>query len=329
MTRQKELSRYKMKRIFLLSVLFIAYGLKLTAISAADTIYMKDNKEIKGIVLEDYKDRVLLSTVDGERTLMKSDIRELYFDTEEQNLIKLGEQAREKGDFIKAFVYYDKAFKINPNSKAAKEGIVFLQGYLFKKDIAKKEEDVNRRNEFEALGSGPVTIRTDEERLKEEIGKLRKTTGITLKSTNGVMVIDSVDLSSPAYDTGIRKGDLLIGIWGRLVGYLSLQEVIQRLLEKTSLETKCTIDRDVFLYANDIGADFKMQFDGLTVEDVKGGSAAEGAGLKQDDIITSISGQSTRYMPIKKAVKLIRRAKYGTINLTIRREIVMWGKEGG
>ena len=316
------------RKIVVAVSLFLFYGLGTIDCGFSDTVDMKDGKEIKGIVLEDYKDRILLSTVDGERTLMKSDIKELYFDTEEQNLIQLGEQAREKGDFIKAFTYYDKAFKINPDSKAAKEGIVFLQGYLFKKDMAKKEEDVNRRNEFEASGSGPVAIKTDEEISKEKIEKLRKTSGITLRSTDVITVIDSVAISSPADEAGIKKGDILIDVWGRLVGYLSSQEVVQTLLEKTSLETKCTIERDIYLGTNDIGADLKMQFDGLTVAIVNGGSAAEAAGLKQNDIITSINGQSTRYMPLKKAVELIKRSKDGNIKLTIRRGMVMWGKEG-
>ena len=83
----------------MLIVFFTAYSLQLTAYSCtADTIYTRDNKELKGIILQDYKDRVLLSTVDGETTLMKADIRELYYDSEEQNLIKLAEQSREKGD---------------------------------------------------------------------------------------------------------------------------------------------------------------------------------------------------------------------------------------
>lgn len=317
------------RKIVLTGSLFLFYGLWAIDNGLPDTIYTKDNMEIKGIVIEEYKDRVLVSTVDGERSIMKLDIRELYFDTEEQNLIKLAEQARDKGDFMKAFVYYDKAFKINPGSKVAKDGIVFLQGYIFKKDTAKKEEDVNRRNEFEKRGAGPVTIKTDEEIFKEKLEKLRKTAGITLETSGGITEVDSVAISSPAYEAGIKKGDVLIAIWGRLVGYLSLQEVVETMLEKTSLETKCTIERRVDLITNNIGLDLKMQFDGLTVTDVKYGSSAQSAGLSSGDLIMSINGQSTRYMPLKKALELINRSKSGMIKLTFRREIIMWGKEGG
>ena len=318
-----------MKRIFLLTVLLITYSLKLTAILNADTVYTKDNKEIKGIIVEEYKDRVLMSTVDGERPIMKSDIKELYFDTEEQNLIKLAEQARDRGDFIKAFVYYDKAFKADPDSKAAKDGIVFLQGYLFKKDMAKKEEDVKRRNDFEDRGAGPVTIKTEEEKFKEDTEKLRSATGVTLKSNGVLTELESVAMGSPTYEAGARKGDVLIAVWGRLVGYLSLQEVIETLLEKTSLETKFTVERSVDVKAKDTGADFKMQFDGMTVADVRGASSAGAAGLRSNDVITGINGRSTRYMPLKKALELIEGSKDDTVKLKFRREIVVWGKEGG
>lgn len=296
---------------------------------SADTVYTKDNKEIKGIVIEEYKDRVLMSTADGERTLMKSDIKELYFDTEEQNLVKLAEQSRERNDFIKAFVYYDKAFKVNPNSKAAKDGIVFLQGYLFKKDMAKKEEDVNRRNDFEARNAGEVVIKTEEEKFAESLEKLKKTSGIALASDGGITRLDNVLIGSPAYEAGARKGDILLAIWGRLVGYLSLQEVVETLLEKTSLETKFSVERTVDIKGNDIGAELKMLFDGLTVVNIDHDSPAQSAGLIQNDVIISINGKSTRYMPIKKALELISKSKGGMVKLIIRREIVMWGKEGG
>ena len=119
-----------------LFAIFFICGLWAVDCGLSDTIYTKDGKELKGIIIEDYKDRVVFSTIDGQVTIMKSDVKELYFDTEEQNLIKLAEQARDKGDYIKAFIYYDKAFKLDPGSRAAKDGIVFLQGYLFKKDMA-------------------------------------------------------------------------------------------------------------------------------------------------------------------------------------------------
>lgn len=307
--------------------------------SYADTIYTNDGKEIKGIVVEDYKDRIMLSTADGEITLMKSEIRELYYDTEEQNLIKLAEQAREKGDVVKAFSYYDKAFKLNPDSKQAKDGFVFLQGYLFKKDVAQKEEAVSRRNDYEQYGAQGVIAKSDEDVLKDDIEKLKTTAGITFVVENGVTKIGSIAAGSPAYEAGMRKGDTLAAIWGKLTGYMSLREVVDAIHKKASIETRCTIERNVDVRINEnrnllantsdlIGAALSMQFDGLTVSDVKDNSPAREAGLKQNDVIMDINGNPTRYMPLKRAVEVIKKSKGDVVNLTIRRDIVMWAKEG-
>lgn len=320
--------------------LFVAAFLSLvTGYADADTIYTNEGQEIKGIIVEDYKDRVVFSTVDGERAIMKSEIKELYYDTEEQNLIKLAVQARDKGDIAKAFAYYDKAFRINPDSKQAKDGMVLLQGYLFKKDVARKEEAVNRRNDFERYGAMGGIVKSDEDILRNDIEKLRRTVGVTFRSTDDITKFESVMRGSPAYDAGIRKGDTLVATWGKLVGYMSLKEVVEEMLKKASFETRCTIERNVSVRIDDnrnplsstndlIGAALDMEFDGLTISSVNGYGPASAAGLKKDDIITAINGASTRYMPLKKAIDIIKASKDNTVNLIIRREVVIWAKEG-
>lgn len=327
------------KKVSALFFLITGYWLLITGYCYSDTIYTEDNQEIKGIIVEDYKDRVVFSTADGEKTIMKSGIKELYYDTEEQNLIALAQLARDKGDFISAFAYYDKAFKMNPDSKAAKDGIVFLQGYLFKKDVAQKEEAVRRHNEFEERGAGPAAAKTAREIYREDMEKLKEKAGIILSSEGGMIRIKDCLAGSPAYEAGIRPGDTLIAIWGRLVGYMSQEETVRTLLEKTSLETRCTIERSVDIGINKdrgplsgvndlIGVDLKMRLDGLTVADVKARSPAESAGLERGDLITAINGNPTRYMPLKRAAELIKKSKGDSVKLTFRRETVMWGTGG-
>ncbi len=330
MKRQERRSVVRMKKLLLIVLLFTLSSQLSTLNLYADTIYTKDGKELKGIVIEDYMDRIVFSTVDGQITVMKSDVNELYFDTEEQNLIKLAEQSKDKGDYIKAFIYYDKAFKMNPQSKAAKDGIVFLQGYLFKKDMSQKEEVINRHNEFEQRGQVPE-IRSDEDKFNDDLKKLRSEIGIVLMTSGGVTQIESVRTGSLAYSAGIRKDDTLAAVWGRLVGYMSLKEVVETMLEKNSLETKITLERNIIVRvgpSDSMGATLSMQLDGLTVSAVNEGSTASEAGLMPGDIITAINGDSTRYMSLKKAIASIKRSRDGKVNLTIRKEIVVWGKGG-
>jgi|GEM_PF-1925 TIGR00299 family protein len=325
--RSKVSRRSKMAQTFLIIAAFISL---VTGYAAADTIYTKDGKELKGIITEDYKDRVLFNTIDGQLTIMKSEIRELYYDTEEQNLIKLAEQSRDKGDYIKSFVYYDRAFKKNPGSKTAKDGIVFIQGYLFKKDMSQKEEAVNRRNEFEQRGA-QASIKSDEDKFNESLQKLQSDAGVTLVTTDGVTIIESVRKNSQADNAGIVSGDILVAIWGRLCGYMTLKDVVENLREKNSLETKVTLERNLTMRVrpfDSIGATLAMQFDGLTVTKIKEGSTGYEAGLRPDDIIIEINGNPTSYMPLKKAITLIKRSKDGKVNLTVRKDVVMWGKGG-
>ncbi|MDP2929464.1 MAG: PDZ domain-containing protein [Candidatus Omnitrophota bacterium] len=318
------------KKSYLLSAVFFICGLWTVDRGLSDTIYTKDGKELKGIIVEDYKDRIIFSTVDGQLTLMKSDVKELYFDTEDQNLISLAEQSKDNGDYIKAFAYYDKAFKMNPGSKAAKDGIVFLQGYLFKRDMSQKEEVVRRHNEFERKVEA-AGIKSEEDKFSDDLKKLQSEAGMTLETKDGMTDVESARIGSSAYEAGIRRGDTLVAVWGRLVGYMSLREVVETLLEKNSLETKITLERgiDVSVSPDDpIGATLTMRLEGLTVSAVKEGSSAYEAGLMPEDLIIKINGNLTRYMPLKKAMEAIKRSKGGKVSLIIRKEIVMWGKGG-
>lgn len=298
--------------------------------SYADTINLKDGGEVKGIVVEDYTDRVVISTIDGERSIMKKEISHLYFDTEDDNLIKLAEAEKARGDYQKAYAYYYMAFKANPNSKPAKDGLVFLQGYLFRKDEIRKEEDVKMREEYERRGPMVATILSDEDTVKEYTSKLKKTIGIILKAGTIAPAIENVIPNSAAADAGIRRGDLIVSIWGRLTGYMSLKDVMAVLLEKPTLEIKCAIERTIKVdvdRSGTTGASFSMEFDGLTVSGVKEDSPAFAAGIKKGDLLTTISGKSTRYMPLKVAVDMIKKLKRRTIDLTFRREVTIWRRD--
>ena len=46
---------------------------------------MGDEKRVKGVVVEDYDDRIVLSTIDGEKSIMKQKIERILYDMDEQN----------------------------------------------------------------------------------------------------------------------------------------------------------------------------------------------------------------------------------------------------
>ena len=303
---------------------FVIFGNGLSA--HADTIYTDDGKELRGIVVEDYQDRLIFSTADGEVTIMKSNIQKLYYDSEEDNLIKLAELATERRDYTKAFAYYDMAYKLNPDSKAAKDGLVFLQGYFFRKEETKKEDEVKKREDFENYGTAVPTEKNTEESVKDLAENIRKGIGITFAG-NGVMPkIEEVGMNSPAEEAGVRPDDRLVAIWGRLTGYMPLKDLMATLSEKPALELKCMLERTLEVSVSNLGASFSMEFDGLTISEVKENSSASEARLKKGDLVTDINGNSTRYMPLKKALQMIKHSKDGVAKLTIRREVLIWRK---
>lgn len=319
--------RLCLSRLILLCVVFIVSA------AWADTIMMKDGRRLKGIVVEDYRDRLVLSTVDGEMTIMKSGIDKLSYDSEEDNLLKLAEQAQDRRDYQKAFTYYGMAGRLNPSSRAAKDGMVFLQGYLFRKEEAQKELAVKRMEEYERYMKGQPAG-ADEESLISDRKRLYESTGIQLKQDGKMPVAEAVLKNSTAYEAGLRRGDRIIAIWGRLTGYMPLGEVISKILDKGMAEFKCTLERDIDVKCGSpsifksaekrVGAGFKMVFDGLTAGYVTAGGPSDRAGLEPGDLITAIDGISTRYMPLKKASEFIKNLKPDIIKFTIQREITIW-----
>jgi C-terminal processing protease CtpA/Prc len=322
----------------LIIVTFVLAGYPFTPASFSDTLYTNDGRELRGIVVEDYKDRIVMSTVDGEVTTMKSDIKQLYYDSDADNLVKLAEQSRERGDMVKAFAYYDMALRADTNSKAAKDGIIFLQGYLFRKEQVKKEDEVKKQEELERFGRTTVEEVKSPEETAKDLGKtLRSSVGISLVQREGSPVVESVRIGSPASEAGVKDGDAIVAVWGRLTGYMPLDEVLKILLEKPSIEMKCTIERKMVVHLDSgrnfissakdmVGASFVTQFDGLTVSEVSDGGPAADAGLMKGDIVSAIDGNPTRYLTLKRSLDLIQKTKNNYVLLNIRRVLLIWRK---
>lgn len=318
----------------ILVLLFVVYAFGCAVSLSADTITTNDRKEVKGIIVEDYKDRVVFSTVDGEMVVMKSDIRELSFDSEEDNLVKLAEQASERRDYSRAMGYYEMALKVNPDSAIVKQGMAYLRGNVFRKEESLKTASIKRQQDMELYGpQGPAIQKSDG--IDDMAKTLEKTTGIKVSIENSIPIIDGIKPDSPAYEAGLRRGDVLISVWSKLTGYLSLKEILDLLVNKSAIEIRCVIERVADVVINPdktmisgteglIGASFIMEMDGLTVSAVKESGSAYSAGLQNSDLVMAIDGKQTRYMPLKKAIELIKRSDEGNVKLTIRRKAIIW-----
>lgn len=300
---------------------------------SADTIIKNDGQEIKGVVVEDYKDRIVFSTFEGETRIMKSDIRKMVLDDEDMNLVNLADSARAEGDYAKAADYYERAIAINPGLKAAKDGLSFIRMRLYKKSVAGKSADIEKMAMIDRSGL-PSAEKPAEKKLQELNKRLLDSVGMSLTFDGALPVVERLKENMPAYDAGIKRGDSIVAIWGKLTGYLSLEDIVDAMLNKSSMEVRCTLERTVrvplapgknILAPSDrIGATLDIGPDGLAIFAVEEGAQAYRAGLKKGDLVTAINGKSTRYLQFGKALAIIGEAEGDLIKLTIHRDAVIW-----
>jgi C-terminal processing protease CtpA/Prc len=294
-------------------------------------VTLKDGGVFKGVVVEEYHDRIVLSTYEGEKFLKKSNIMGIAYDTEVQNLIWLAELALESAKYQSAYAYYDKASKIEPHNKKVKDGKIYLQTLLFKKEVSKKQAEIDRRANFENQRT-PVIEPPDN---KEKVDRLKEELGMRLKMGAVNPQVMEVVSGSSAHQAGLERGDYIVAVWGRLTGYMNIKQVLSLLLEKAPKERKLTIERVIRVKINKdrgflpdsiqlMGAGLSMELDGLTVSLIRDGEFADMAGLRKGDLIVAIDGSPTRYMPLQVALEMIHTAKRNSTKFTIRRDVSLW-----
>ena len=302
---------------------------------SADTIYLRNDETLKGVVVEEYKDRIVLSTITGEKQIMRNKIEQLIYDREEQNLVRLAEHCQDKGEFIKAYYYYDKALTINPDYKKARKGLNYVGIYVVNSGRKRKLDHVERLNAGERERQG-----RDKGKNKEKRVNVKDVLGLSLSDENGDVIISSVTVGSPASKGGIKKGDTLLSLWARSVNYMDSEDIMDKLLSPV-MDVQMTIKRDYKLnlksasikYGNLAGVKFGYsEMEGMIVKDIAESSPAEIAGIKKDDVISTIDGRDVRYMGIKEVDQIINSSSDGFIVISVKRDMIIWKnfvKNGG
>ena len=140
---------------------------------------------------------------------------------------------------------------------------------------------------------------------------------------------------SPAFIGGLRTNDKLISIWGQLTSYMPEGEVEYFLLEASFGEIKIGIERNIKLkkekpfnkrYEDAIGGKLEIPIEGLTLVDVTTDGPGYAAGLRKGDLVVAINGTSTRYMPLKDAIRIMENPLDDTIRFSVRRDVTVWIK---
>ncbi len=298
----------KIRKLSLSAVL--ATVLAINSVSLfADTIFLIHGDTIKGIVTEQYEDRVIISVPGGEIGIYRNRISRIKFDEPEQNYLQLGDKYLEKKQFDKASQLYKRAVKTNPNFQEAKDALLKLED--------RKKAHIMQKQKKEEL-----------------LRKIREESEITLKKMLGIEIDSAYKMQiypdSPAAKKGIQTGDKLISIYNQLVKHMPLAKVCEYLIGSGTGEVKLTVEVMLIIErhimtaeSGRLGIRIEIKQTGLTITEAVKNSLAERVGLRSKDMISAINGKSTRYMNMKQVIKNLKQRSAGQLSLVIRRNIVL------
>lgn len=298
---------------------------------SADTISLKNGKDLKGLVVEQHADRIILSTEKGEIPILRSGIKNIQYDEPEQNFIQLGKAYEAENQWAPALAYYEKAAEINPNFEEAKVAALGARNRLWAASTEGPRNEIEKQQLiYDAWGQGKAVEQLIKKQAVRETQALKEGLGLELEKNGDWVRVAAVAAKKPAAEASLKKNDRLVSVDGGSLRFLSADAVKTTLLFPRYSNFTLEFERDCFLHKKpgrarlkDLGFNLKLEYRGLIVESVKPGSAAEDAGLKEGDLLVRVGQQATRYMPMKKAVQWIEVASQDRGILTVRRNALM------
>lgn len=282
---------------FLSVVLFSLFSLP----AFADTVYFKSGNTLKGLVVEEHQDRIILSTEEGEKTVLRREIDDVFYSEPERNHLYLGNQALEEGELGLARGFFDKALQINPRFEEAH-------------DALRRAEDLERKRDT-PLPPGQVAA------------ALWEQWGLALESVSSQVRVAQVRPDSSAERAGLERGDVLIALWGESLAFLNPDQAAERLWGPPGTVVKITVQRVVRLAPPAAASArewphwrLEMERLGLTVDRVEPAGAASLSGLFPGDRIIGLNGQPTRYLKLSDARRLAQTSTETGLTLLIQRD---------
>lgn len=289
--------------------------------SFADTVYLKDKSVLKGIVIEEYAERITYSMLDGEKAIMKSDIERIEYEERIDNLIHLGDSAFQKGYYRAALKYYLMAQDINPNIRTLNDKVYHAETVVYNEPEVQKRDSLELKNEI--LGGSAKGLSSPYGRITPK-DALSKELGISIINRDGKFIIEEAHSESPFKKAGILKGDILIAVWGELCSYMTFADLYRLLTRPGEAMTAITIERNLKLERRKpLGVKLVMKWEGAVVDDVFRMSVAEKIGIKSGDLIVSVDGAPLRYTPLK-AVSEKLNEKVLKNDITIQRKATIF-----
>jgi len=299
--------------------------------SFADTLSLRNGDEIKGLVLRDYKDRVVVSTADGEKTLMKKDLCSVSYDSEANALYKEAGNYEKKREYIKAYHTYEKALELDPEMELARDRMIYLNNFIGKKFKHDFFDKVYRNMGQDEPGPGVKLS----DKVFDELG-------IQLKPGQEFVEVGMVREDAGKFSgASLRVDDKIIAVWGRMAAYMDSEEVSAMLLEPG--EIKMTVERKYAVTVPErtgfpfyplrtdtlrrLGGEVVLKKTGFIVNNVVSGTEFCNAGIRKGDIICNINGMDVKYTPYSGLEKVLGASRGKNVDIVVRRDVSLWKKE--
>ncbi|MBI3252330.1 MAG: PDZ domain-containing protein [Candidatus Omnitrophica bacterium] len=299
----------------------------------ADTVVLKTDKELKGVVVEKHADRVILSTEKGEVPILLTGIKNIRYDDPAQNFFEAGKEFEARKKMGEALAYYEKALELNPHLEEAKDAAAGARNRFWAMATEGPVSEIEKQQAlYDSWGQGrPIEDAIKSEAL-EETKALQKNLGVTLEKKGDWARLEFVDPRKDAALAGLKKNDRLVSIDGESLRYLGADAVRKKMLSPRFSSFMLEFERDCYVHKGGgdwgmrpdrMGLEFKWEYEGLKVKKVKKESAAAAAGIREDDFIVEVDGAATRYMPLKEVVQLVERSSEERTIFTIRRSALL------
>lgn len=286
----------------------------------ADTITPVSGNEIKGLIVDEYVDRIVVSTFEGEKTFLRKDIKSIQYEDEEVRLMKLGDEAMTRGKYKSAIYYYQAVLKLNPESVAARDGEISAVRKLLGSGAEKAKEEVDLM-----IALDKTTAKTPENIGGAYEKNLRDFLGLKLKKDeeNNTCYVEEVIPGSASAGYGVMKKDVISSVWNDNVKYMSYASLINKLSGPEFSMIKLSIERKAaFADPKSLKWDIGIKEQGYFINGISGLKEAERGLVAPGDWVLEINSVSTRYMPRGEFNKLL----YSTnapLTLLIKRDLYM------
>ena len=297
----------------------------------ADTITLKNGKDLKGLVVEQHADRIILSTEKGEIPIFLKGVKNIRYDDPAQNFMKIGQAYESEGKLGEALAFYEKAAEVNPDFEEAEKAANGVRNRFWaQRTEGPRNQMETKQMIYDAWGQGRPIDQLIHKEVLEQTTALREGLGVSLDRKGDWICFDFVDPKKEAAVAGLRKNDRLVSMDGRSLRYLNEEVVVKDFLSPKFSNFTLEFERDCFVHKErnqvnlpDLGLKLRLEYQGLIIQSVKDGSPAAEAGLKEGDLLTRVDGTATRYMPLKKVVQLIQHSQEDRIVFTIRRSTLL------